>query len=239
MSAVALVLAAGQATRLGPLRERWAKACLPVAGVSPLQFLLPRLAAAGVGRAWVNLHYRPEQVRRAALDCAPAGLELRFLEEPELLGTGGTLAAVAAAEGRLPDLVVNAKIYTDLDFSQVLDDPRPTLVLHPPSPLEVFGGLEHAGGRVTGLRPRGPARPGAAVYTGIARPDPAWLAELERAEPAGGLRCLVRDGLRPALARGQAPRARLHLGWWQEISSPERVEAVQGELLRRGLGALS
>ncbi len=239
MSRVALLLAAGKATRLGPLRQQWAKACVPVAGVSPLEFLLPRLAAAGVDRAWINLHYRPDQVRERARAAAPAGLELRFLEEPALLGTGGSLAAVADAEGRPPDLVANAKVYTDFDFASLLGSPEPALVLHPASPLAAFGGLEHAAGRVTGLRPRGPARPGAAVFTGIARPDAAWLPALAAARPEDGLRCLIRHGLLPALAAGHRPRALLHDGWWQEISSPERVERAAAELRQRGLGALS
>ncbi len=233
----ALVLAAGRATRLGPLRDRWAKACVPVAGVSPLAFLLPRLAAAGVRRAWVNLHYRAEQVREEARRHAPPGLELRFLEEEALLGTGGSLLAVAEAEARAPELVVNAKVYTDFDFAGLLADPRPALVLHPASPLAEFGGLAHADGLVCGLRPRGggPTGEQAAVFTGIARPDPAWLAHLEAAAPVDGLRCSVRHGLLPALAAGHAPRAVLHRGWWQEISSPERVAAAAAELRGRGL----
>ncbi|RMH01619.1 MAG: hypothetical protein D6702_10990 [Planctomycetota bacterium] len=230
MTATALLLAAGLATRLGSLRRRWAKACVPVAGTSPLAFLLPRLAAAGVDRVWINLHHRPEQVRAQARAAAPPGLELRFLEEKHLLGTGGTLAAVAEADGALPDLVVNAKVFTDFPFGSLLADPEPALVLHPASPLREFGGLRHARGRIVGLagRDEDPAR--AAVYTGIARPDPAWLPHLTAARPAGGLRCLVRHGLLPALAAGRRPRAVLHAGWWREISTPERLARARAEM---------
>lgn len=238
MSASALLLAAGRATRLGPLRERWAKACAPVAGTSPLAFLLPRLAAAGVERIWINLHHHAEQVRDLARALAPPGVELHFLEEPELLGTGGSLLAVAARDGGLPELVVNAKIFTDFRFERLLAAPAAALVLHPPSDLREFGGLRHEAGRVTGLLPRAAAAAagvaGAAVFAGIARPDPAWLLLLAAA-PAGRPRCLIRDGVLPALAAGRAPAALLHDGFWCEISTPERLAAAAEELRQRGL----
>ncbi len=222
----ALLLAAGRATRLGELRERHAKACVPVAGVHPLAFLLGALREAGVRRFLVNLHWRAEEVRREA-EAAAGGAALDFLEEPELLGTGGTLAAAARRLGASPDLVVNAKFFGDLPWRRILAAPPGTLVLHPPSDLRAFGGFLHDGRRIHGLLPRAEAgeaqRPDAAVYTGVARPAPAWLAFLEKASTPA---CLVRDGVLPALAAGRAAPVLLHRGLWHEISTPERVAAA-------------
>ncbi|TAH38735.1 MAG: hypothetical protein EYC70_05050 [Planctomycetota bacterium] len=227
----ALVLAAGLATRLGSLRERYAKACVPVAGTTPLAFVLQRLHAAGVQRAWVNLHHHGEQVQAEAERSAPPGLELHFLEEARLLGTGGSLLAVAEGDGSLPDLVVNAKIFTDFDFGRALAAPASAVVLHPPGDLALFGGLRHDGaGRVTGLRTAGPpsSEAGTAVFTGISRPSTSWLPALAaaaRARPKDAV-CLVRDGLLPALQNGADVRALLHAGLWLEVSTPERVAAA-------------
>lgn len=232
----ALLLAAGLATRLGPLRERYPKACVPVAGTTPLAFALHRLHAAGVRRAWINLHHHGAHLRAAAERAVPATLELRFLDEPQLLGTGGTLLALAQRAGALPDLVLNAKIFTDYDFARSLAEPRPHFVLYPDGDLAAFGGLRYVHDQVAGLRRAGaPAQePGVAVYTGIARPDPAWLPHLEAARagrPEAAL-CMVRDGLLPALAQGRAPAALLHHGYWMEISTPERVAAAEARLKR-------
>lgn len=232
----ALVLAAGKATRLAGIREHYAKACVPVAGTTPMAFLLQALHEAGVQRAVVNLHYRPDQVEAAARASAPQGLELEFFREPRLLGTGGTLLAVAEEQG-LPDLIANAKIFTDLEFRRTLGMPRPAVVLHPASDLSEFGGLTFRDGRVTGLRPRaGKVRePRAAVFTGICRPSEKWLPLLRRARaeaPEEAL-CLLRHGLLPGLKDGVGVHAMLHSGSWHEISTPERLERADRMLRQR------
>jgi len=238
----ALVLAAGKATRLGPLRERYAKSCVPVGDSTPLGFLLPRLAAAGVREVIVNLHYRPEQVREEAERAAPKALDLSFLEEPRLLGTGGTLLAAAELLGTAPDLIVNAKIFTDLDWTRVLNTPPGSLVLHSSSDLTIFGGFQTESGFVTGLRRAGPPahEPGTGVFTGVCRPASEWLAHLATARAAepDGLVCLVRDGLLPALAAGQRIGTYFHDGRWCEISTPERVRQAAGLLAALSESAL-
>ncbi|HEX9792953.1 MAG TPA: NTP transferase domain-containing protein [Planctomycetota bacterium] len=230
----ALLLAAGHATRLGPLRDRYAKACLPVAGTTPLAFALAWLADAGVRECWINLHHRGLQVRAEAERRAPTRLRLHFLEEAELRGTGGTLLDLVAARGTLPELVVNAKVFSDCDLRPLLADPPGTLLLHPPSDLRDFGGLRFdAAGILLGLRSRGaPAREArAAAYTGACRPDPVWLPHLERAGARGVQPlCLVRNGLLPALAAGALARARLHHGYWTEVSTPERLATARVQL---------
>ena len=229
----ALVLAAGKATRLEGLREQYAKACVPVGDTTPLQHLLPRLHQAGVTRAWINLHWQAEQVREHALAAAPQGLELYFLEEPDLLGTGGTLLQVTEQD-QLPEVVVNAKLFSDFDYAQLLAAPAGTVVLHPGSPLSEFGGLQFENDCITGLLPRAEAAATqtdsasqAAVFTGIAHPHHSWLDGL-RTTPTPS--CWIRHGLLPALAAGHPTHALLHRGCWCEISTPERVQSAKNQL---------
>ena len=232
MNSPALLLAAGLATRLGSLREKHAKACLPVCGTTPLAAILHGIHEAGITRAWVNLHWHAEEVRAIARAYAPQGLEVNFIHEPELLGTGGTLLEVARREGILPSLVANAKFMTDFSYSR-LDPERPAMVVHPSSSLKVFGGLEWDGkSRVVGVRAAGKTRKleePAAVYMGICVPDPAWLPHLEFANDSGRLPCLIRDGLLPALQSGPGPLAMIHSGKWLELSTPDRLSLANGE----------
>lgn len=241
----ALILAAGQATRLEGIRDTYAKANVPVGNTTPLRFMLERLAHAGFNEAWINLHYLADQVRSEAERWAPAHLQLHFLEEPQLLGTGGTLLEMVKDCGHLPDIVVNAKMFTDFDFKLFAnteangsDESSGCLVLHPPTLLAVFGGLAFdANKEITGLHLRTAKTPeaphGAAVFTGIAKPDAAWLPFLEQAkaqnddEPV----CSIRHGLLPAIAAGvSSTKALLHMGYWKEISTPERVAQIRAEL---------
>lgn len=238
----ALILAAGKATRLEGIRDQFAKANVPVGNTTPLRFMLERLALAGVTDAWVNLHYLATQVREEAQRWAPAGLQLHFLEEPQLLGTGGTLLEMVKRCDHLPNIVVNAKMFTDFDFELLtklaVDEPGSFLVLHPPTKLADFGGLAFdAVKHITGLHPRsGKAPPlpaGAAVFTGIARPDAAWLPFLQQAAATcqGAPVCSIRHGLLPALAaQKSSAQALLHMGYWKEISTPQRVVEIRAEL---------
>src|SRR4051795_4072017 len=79
----AVVMAAGEGTRLRPLTERYAKPVLPVDGRPVIVTLLQELAF--VERVTVVVGHLGEQVRRL-LDGFPA--ELRFVEQPEALGSG-------------------------------------------------------------------------------------------------------------------------------------------------------
>ena len=242
----ALLLAAGKATRLGALRDQYAKACVPIADTTPLRFAMQQLAAAGVTRFVVNLHWQAEQVREAARAAAPTGTEVEFLFEETLLGTGGTVLACRERFGALPDLVLNAKQFSDLDFERVLRSAAGTLVLHRDSPLSTFGGLAFsAADQLVGLVARNHPQAwpdgavDAAVYTGICRPDPAWLpfleADAEAARAQGKPLCLARSGLLAAAQARIAVPVLVHAGLWCEISTPERVQ--EAEALVRQLAA--
>src|SRR3954469_24863132 len=93
-------MAAGEGTRLRPLTERYAKPVLPVDGRPVIVTLLHELAF--VSRVTVVVGYLGDQVRRL-LEGFPA--ELRFVEQPEALGSAD---AVALADAAPPYLVVAA-----------------------------------------------------------------------------------------------------------------------------------
>jgi len=232
----ALLLAAGRATRLGAIREHYAKACVPIGSTTPLRFLMESFAAAGFNHLWINTHYRAEQVRAHAEAHAPSGTRLHFLHEPTLLGTGGTLLHLWEEHGVLPQAVANAKMFTDFPFAELLRATEGTLVLHPASDLATFGGLRFdSQGKVHGLQARDQGlAPGeqAAVFTGIYRPHASWLESLhaERDKSPGSLLCSVRHGL---LCHPDSARALLHAGKWCEISTPERVQQAQELVLKK------
>ena len=88
--AVAIVLAAGQGTRM---RSPLPKPLVPLAGRSLVLWELDSLAEAGVGRAVVVVGHGAEEVRAAL----PAGVETALQEVRD-----GTASAVACAKDRPP-----------------------------------------------------------------------------------------------------------------------------------------
>ena len=93
-------MAAGEGTRLRPLTERYAKPVLPIDGRPVIVTLLHELAFCE--RVTVVVGHLGDQVRKL-LNGFPT--ELRFVEQPEALGSAD---AVARAEASPPYLVVAA-----------------------------------------------------------------------------------------------------------------------------------
>jgi len=83
----AMVLAAGLGLRLRPLTDDMPKPLVPVAGKALVDHVLDRLAAAGVRRAVLNLHYKGEMIERHL--AARRDIASRFSIEDTLLDTGG------------------------------------------------------------------------------------------------------------------------------------------------------
>jgi NDP-sugar pyrophosphorylase family protein len=103
----AVVMAAGEGTRLRPLTERFAKPVLPIDGRPVLSTLLRELAEAGVACAFVVVGHLSGQVRRLAGDGSGFGLRVRYVEQPERLGSTDTVARSLRA-GATPPLLVTA-----------------------------------------------------------------------------------------------------------------------------------
>jgi UDP-N-acetylglucosamine diphosphorylase / glucose-1-phosphate thymidylyltransferase / UDP-N-acetylgalactosamine diphosphorylase / glucosamine-1-phosphate N-acetyltransferase / galactosamine-1-phosphate N-acetyltransferase len=102
----AIVMAAGEGSRLRPLTERWPKPVLPIDGRPVIATLLRELAAAGCARAFVVTGYRAAQVRELVGDGSGFGLETRFVHQPSVLGSADVVARALAA-GAEPPVVVS------------------------------------------------------------------------------------------------------------------------------------
>ena len=97
----ALILAAGQGTRMRPLTARLPKPLLPAGGAPFLEHQLHALVEVGVKHVVVLVGYRMREVRETLGDGGRFGLELEYLVQEEQLGTGH---AVAQAAGKLNDI---------------------------------------------------------------------------------------------------------------------------------------
>lgn len=86
----ALLLAAGQGTRLRPLTDTIPKCLVPIHDRPLLGIWLDRLCAAGVCPILVNMHHLADRVQEH-IATSPHRDSVLPVMEPELLGTGGTL----------------------------------------------------------------------------------------------------------------------------------------------------
>lgn len=93
-------MAAGEGRRLRPLTERWPKPILPIDGKPVIVTLLRELQAAGLQPVTVVVGHLGDEVRRL-LD----GLDVRFAEQPEPLGSADAVRRAIDAGARTPFVV--------------------------------------------------------------------------------------------------------------------------------------
>jgi NDP-mannose synthase len=103
----AVVMAAGEGTRLRPLTERWAKPVLPIDGRPVIALLLRELAAAGFDHVTVVTGHLADQVEALVGDGSAFGLAARTVHQPEPLGSADAVNR-AVASGATPPLLVTA-----------------------------------------------------------------------------------------------------------------------------------
>jgi len=101
----AVVMAAGEGTRLRPLTERWPKPVLPIDGRPVVATLLRELARAELRRVWLVTGHLAAQVEALVGGGTAFGLELQFVRQPDVLGSADAVQRALAAGATAPVIV--------------------------------------------------------------------------------------------------------------------------------------
>jgi mannose-1-phosphate guanylyltransferase len=234
----AIVLAAGLGTRLRPLTLRIPKPALPLGGVPILLYNLFLLREAGADRITINLHHRPESIRRLLGEGKSLGLRLRYSYEPAILGTAGGISQALDGMKAEPTFVLNGDILMDLDLKKMADQhfrvkARATLACVGKDKAKVTSFVEYdKQGRIWRIAgaPAAPRRTlVSAIFTGAHLLDPTLFT----AYPQKQFGCVIRQIYQPALERGERLQAYRHLGSWWDLGTLEELKNVDAKLWNR------
>jgi mannose-1-phosphate guanylyltransferase len=115
----ALILVGGEGTRLRPLTSTMPKPVVPLVDRPFIAYMLEWLRGHGVDNVILSCGFMADGVRSVLGDGEAFGLRLRYLEEPQPLGTGG---ALKFAEELLDDrfFMLNGDVLTDIDLTAQL-----------------------------------------------------------------------------------------------------------------------
>lgn len=232
----AIVLSAGYGTRLWPLTEDRTKPAIPILGKPLVGYVAEYLARYGIDEIVVNLHHRPESVRRALGDGSRFGVKLHYVEEPVILGTSGAIDNTREFFERETFVAVNGKIITDIDLSAALQTHRDrkaiaTLVLLPNTLRERFTAVETEHGLIKGFSGMPAADehgPEPLMFTGIQILEPRIFEYI----PRGVFSHTTTDVYPQAMARGEVVAAHVASGRWRELSTLRRYLDISVELLQ-------
>ena len=87
----AIILAAGEGTRLRPLTRDRPKPMLPLGGQPLIGYLVALLREHGVREIAVNLHHRPDSIRAYLGEGRDFGVRVTYSHEETLLGSAGAV----------------------------------------------------------------------------------------------------------------------------------------------------
>src|SRR5688572_6082818 len=232
----AIVLSAGYGTRLWPLTEDRTKPAIPILGKPLVGYVAEYLATYGINEIVVNLHHRPESVRKALGNGSKFGVKLHYVEEPEILGTSGALDNTRDFFDRETFVVINGKIITDIDLNAALKTHRKmralaTLVLLPNTRRERFSVVETEDGRIkrfAGMPVANDDGPSPLMFTGIHILEPRIFDYI----PRGVFSDSVIHVYPQAIANGETVAAHVASGKWRELSTLSRYLDISVELLK-------
>lgn len=213
-------MAGGRGTRLQPLTFSLPKPLLPVGERPIVEILVRQLAAQGFHRVFLSVGHKGHLIRAYFNETPIADVDLRYLEEPEPLGTAGALRL-------LPDevsdvFVVNGDILTDVDFAAILTGHvgsgfAVTVAVHHHAVPLPYGVFTLDGDRVVEIREKPTVD--LPVATGIYAVSRAAIEAMPRG------RCDMPDLLNLLAASGQV-RAHVIEGFWTDVADLAAYEAV-------------
>ena len=232
----AMIMAAGLGKRMRPLTATTPKPLIPVGGKPLLDHVLEKLAAAGVKKAVVNVHYLADAVE-AHLATRAHGLEVAISDERSLLmETGGGLVQAAPLIDSDPFIALNSdNLWVDgpADTLKLLashwDDAKmdALLLLVPLARAENHRGMgDFHMDRSGRLRRRDRSHVAPFVYTGIQMVSKRLL----RDAPEGPFSTNILWDR--AIEEGRCFGA-VHQGLWFDVGTPQSIpvtEAVLGNV---------
>jgi NDP-sugar pyrophosphorylase family protein len=236
----AMVLAAGQGTRLQPLTDHTPKALIPVAGRPMIEYSLLLLKRYGIREIIINLHHLGEQIEHYLGDGKKWGLKIIYSKEPELLDTGGGLLK---AKPFLQDgtfIVINTDVLIDLSLSELLafhEEKRAatTLVLRPDPLADQYGSIEIDGaGQIRRFLHAQIVTPSSLpttklMFTGVQILEPQIFDHMV---PAGAGRkfSTTKDTYPRMLLHGEKLFGFRFDGFWQDVGTANRIQEAEQKL---------
>jgi mannose-1-phosphate guanylyltransferase len=231
----AIVLVGGEGTRLRPLTETVPKPALTLVDRPFLAYVIEWLAGHGVSEVVLACGFLPDVLREAlAGEEERAGARIRYVVEPEPLGTAGAIRYAADALGdELGErfLALNGDVLTDLDLSALLRaheqrGANATIALHPVEDSSAYGLVRSAeGGEVLEFLEKTGERAPGEVNAGMYVLERSVLDLI----PPGQSVSIERDVF-PRLAGNGLCGLGLE-GYWMDVGTPERYLQASWDIL--------
>jgi dTDP-glucose pyrophosphorylase len=115
-----VIMAGGMGTRLRPLTDTRPKPLVKVGDKPIMETILDTLISKGFHKFFVSVNYMSHMIKDYFGDGSGRGVEIRYLEETQRLGSAGALSLLPETP-RKPLVILNADLLTKVNFGSILD----------------------------------------------------------------------------------------------------------------------
>ncbi len=215
----AVILAAGEGSRMRPLTYTRPKVMLPVANKPILEHLLIEIEKAGIGEFIIIVGYHDEQIRDYFGNGGRWGVKIEYCTQRKQLGTADALRSMEPlVDGNF--LMVNGDIIADReDIKSLIDARDTTMSLFEVENTEGLGLVETDGDKVVRIHEKTEKPPSNLANAGLYlfTPDIFNAVFQTSTSPRGEYE--ITDSLQLMIDRGQRVACR-KIDYWLDTSYP-------------------
>jgi NDP-sugar pyrophosphorylase family protein len=221
----AMILAAGFGTRMKPLTDTVPKALLPINGIPMIVYQIKFLHHYGVQEIIINLHHLGSQIEEVLGDGSSFGVQLHYSREDTILGTGGGIQKARDFFKEEPFIVMNCDFLVDLNLKSFFSFHQEkkglaTMLLRPDKKNQFQSGFRlNSDNQILELGSSSASNK-PLMFTGLHILTPQLLDYL----PKDGKSCIIQNGYKPALQRGESIFAFQKSEAWIDLGTLESYE---------------
>ncbi|MEM2943293.1 MAG: sugar phosphate nucleotidyltransferase [Methanomassiliicoccales archaeon] len=226
----AVVLAAGEGTRLRPFTNSRPKPMLPVGNKPIMEYIIESLASNGIKDIIVVVGYKKEKIMSYFQDGMKFGVDIHYVHQEKQIGTSHAL--LCAKELLDDDFIVLAgdNIIDANSIGDLLKYHKiPSVLVTESDNPSKYGVVEIHNGKITGLIEKPAVAPGNLISTGIYLFSPDILKRIEREMNDGALG--ISNAMQKMLNEIEIFAVKTH-GKWADVVYPWQIIEVNSAILK-------
>lgn len=115
-----LLMAGGFGKRMMPLTKDTPKPLLKINDIPILEIIINKFIKYGFKNFFVSTHYKSNLIKKYFGNGKKWNINIKYLEEKKPLGTAGSLQLIPKSDIKLPVLVMNGDVLTNINFKKLL-----------------------------------------------------------------------------------------------------------------------
>lgn len=234
----AVILTAGEGTRMRPLTLTRPKTMLPVGGKPILQYNVEALRDAGITEILLIVGYHEEMVKEHFENGAKLGVQINYITQKERLGTAHAIGHCqdfikedfVVLNG---DIILDPELLGDLIENYQASSPDTMMVLTEVEDPSPFGVVEIKNGQITKIieKPGPGEAPSNLINTGIYVFNQDILSKIEETELSPRGEYEITDSLQMQIDEGKSIKGFITHKKWIDVGRPWELLEINEEFL--------